>query len=158
VIDFGKGPNDDHMTIARDGTKRDLTFSVGATPAGGSFTSSKLTVPGAWRPNIWTHVIWTLAPQASVPSAAWSVYIDGASAENHTGVYPNETDMTHNFLGRNAAGGAWLHGYLDTLIIQPYVVEGDAVATLYGVGPCMCACVYVCVYVCVRVYACVCML
>jgi hypothetical protein len=61
VMDFGNGPSNGNIVIARELSSSRITVAVyrtGLSPASMAWISR----PGAWIPSEWRHVVWTLNP------------------------------------------------------------------------------------------------
>ncbi len=109
-MDFGNGPANDNILVARPGTSSDLSFEV----YNGAATGGSARAPGALINNEWHHYACVLNSNGTV-----AMYRDG-TALSVTGrtVMPNPVNRTINYIGRsNWAGDSYYAGRMDEFAI-----------------------------------------
>ncbi len=135
IIDFGRGADQDNIIIARQGTTRNLVFSVRVNAQ--SKLSTCVSV-GSWRTNQWRHVLWALAPTTVMPpylDSVWEIYVDGEWSITSSGAYPVDADLTLNYLGRsNSAVGNTYIGHVDSFSIFQFAAKENQITQLMNVS------------------------
>jgi hypothetical protein len=130
VIDFRTDSGQDYVHIARLAASENLQFSVGAA----MLTAATCSATGAWRAGAWMHITWTLTPTGQGQQALWRVFVDGALAVVHTGLFPANVQLTRNYFGSRGGGSDALEGYLDSFMIFQTALGDDEAAAIYSVS------------------------
>ncbi len=120
IFDFGNGAPTDNIFMGRSGVTDQLQLGIYR-----GTTLKDLKIPGKWRPDTWTHVVWTLARQTDT-IAVWTVYVDAEMVGSYpTGYWPAPVSLGQNKIGKSN-------------------VAAD--------GKFICVCVCVCVYIYIYIY------
>jgi hypothetical protein len=131
LLDFGKGPDQDNIVVARKDETSQLLFTVRITALG---QSSMYAGTSAWQTNVWKHVAWTLEPTTGT-GATWKIYVDGEQIASVDGLYPVNAELTQNYLGKGSrATDSPFVGYMDSLVIFGSAVDAAHVLVLVTVS------------------------
>jgi hypothetical protein len=135
IFDFGNGATDQNghrIYMGRAAATQGIKFVI----ARGEEETSALIDEGVWVESVWRHVVWSLMP-TTLPSARWSVYIDGILKTTQQGFYPVNADLTTNYIAKSivATDGTYV-GLLDSFLIFPGRLNSFDVATVMQVSRC----------------------
>jgi hypothetical protein len=133
VIDFSAGADKDRIIITRKGASSDIEFSVGL------LTGQKVATcvaSSAWAADSWTHILWTMtsSSSANADDSTWTVYVNGAeSVSISDGVFPADSELASNYIGKAFAAEAGFVGFIDSFLIAQDAAGADRVAVIFQV-------------------------
>jgi len=132
IFDFGNGftdQNGQRIYISRNAATQGIKFVV----VRGGQPEEFAVDEGVWVSNVWRHLMWTLSP-ASVPSAKWTVCIDGVRIGMKQALYVVNGDLHLNYIGKsNVATDGSYAGFLDSFLIFPEALNAMVVSDMMQV-------------------------
>ena len=133
TFDFGNGPANNNILLARNGTSTNLTYEIWQ----GGASLGQQTPTGVLPTGQWIYVTETLAPGPGGNNIS-TLYINGQLAPNNaTRTYaalPNIITRTSNYIGKSNWADGYMDGYMDELFVYDRALSSTETQALYNAG------------------------